>query len=52
MSDEPHGLINTRLFMIGLVLIVIMAGYLRWPAPSQPVPTQVLVVMPLPTLML
>ena len=51
MSNEPHGLINTRLLVLGLVLIIVMACYLRWPAPTQPVPDLVRVVQPLPTLM-
>ncbi|MEI7645657.1 MAG: hypothetical protein WCJ55_15390 [Chloroflexales bacterium] len=51
MSNEPHGLINRRLFVVGLVLIIAWAGYRQWPAPSMPVPDLVRVVNPLPTLM-
>jgi hypothetical protein len=52
VSDDPHGIINRRLFMIGLVLIIVMAGYFRWPAHPQTVPPgMVRIVQPLPTLM-
>ena len=51
MSDEPHGLINTRLLVIGLVLIIAMTGYFRWPMHPQPSSDIVRVVNPLPTLM-
>ena len=52
MSDEPHGLIDTRLLVIGLILIIAMTCYLRWPAHPQTVPSDMVrVVQPLPTLM-
>ena len=51
MSNEPHGLINMRLFVVGLILIIVMVGYYRWPTHPQPASDMVRVVMPLPTLM-
>ena len=51
MSNEPRGLINMRLFVVGLILIIVMVGYYRWPAHPQPVPDMVRVENPLPTLM-
>ena len=52
MSDHPHGLINTRLFVIGLVLIIAWTCYVRWPTTPQTVPSNIVrVVNPLPTLM-
>ena len=52
MSDEPHGLINTRLLVIGVLLIIAWTCYFRWPAHPQTVPSDMVrVVQPLPTLM-